>query len=84
MQIDDDLLRSLKQQAHSQGTSLTKLINRVLRTGVQAARQAGKASRPYREKTFPMGEPRVSLVKALALASDLEDREVREELARRK
>jgi hypothetical protein len=84
VQIDDELLRRLKEQAHREGTSLAKLINRVLRCGIAALRQGKKPSRPYREKTFSMGEPKVPLDKALALAAALEDEEVREELARRK
>jgi len=84
VQIDDDLLRDLKEQAHREGTSLAKLINRVLRQGMNALPQANKPSRPYREKTFRMGEPNVNLDKALALSASLEDDEVREKLARRK
>lgn len=82
--IDDDLLRDLKEQAHREGTSLARLINRVLRAGLDASRQAKPPDRPYREKTYNMGEPRVNLDKALALAASLEDDETREKLARRK
>ncbi len=82
--IDDTLLRELKQQAHREGVSLTKLINRVLLCGIGAMREAKKPTRPHREKTFSMGEPSVNLDKALALAAAIEDEEVREELARRK
>ena len=84
VRIDDDLLRSLKERAHREGTSLTKLINRVVRQGLSGIEQAKPLSRRYREKTFPMGEPRQSLDKALALAAYLEDEETREKLARRK
>jgi hypothetical protein len=84
VQIDDDLLRDLKEQAHREGTSVAKLINRVLRRGMDASERADKPGRPYREKTFRMGEPTVNLNKALALAAALEDDEVREKLARRK
>ena len=84
VQIDDDLLRELKEQAHREGTSLARLINRVLRLGIGAAQQVNKPSRPYREKTFRMGEPKVNLDKALAISASLEDDEVREKLARRK
>lgn len=84
VQIDDDLLRDLKEHAYREGTSLAKLINRVLRRGMSASQQANKPVRPYREKTFRMGEPNVNLDKALALAAALEDDGVREKLARRK
>jgi len=84
VRIDDDLLRSLKEQAHQDGVSLSVLVNRALCHGIEALRQAGKSERPYREKTFSMGEPKVDLSKALALAAAREDDETREELARRK
>jgi hypothetical protein len=84
VQIDDDLLRDLKQQAQREGSSLAKLVNRVLRLGMRALREGSKPARPFREKTFRMGQPKVNLDKALALAAALEDEEVREELARRK
>jgi hypothetical protein len=84
VRIDDDLMRELNEQARREGLSLTKLINRVLRQGIDAVRQAAKPSQPYREKTFRMGQPTVDPSKALALAASLEDSEVREKLARRK
>jgi hypothetical protein len=84
VQIDDDLLRTLKEQAHREGTSLAKLINRVLHHGVNALRVENKSSRPYREKTFRMGEACAPLDKALSLAAAMEDEEVREKLVRRK
>jgi len=84
VQIDDDLLRDLKEQAHREGTSLARLINRMLRQATSASQQANKPTRPYREKTYDMGVPNVNLDKALALAAALEDDEVIEKLARRK
>jgi hypothetical protein len=84
VQIDDDLLRDLRERAHREGTSLAKLVNRALRHGISALAQAGKPKRPYRQKTFSMGQPKVNLDKALALAASLEDEEVCEELAQRK
>ena len=84
VRIDEDLMRDLKEQSQQQGLSLTRFINRVLRQGMSVVRQAGRSPRPYREKTFSMGQPRVDLTKALALAAALEDGELREKLARRK
>jgi len=66
VRIDDDLLRDLKQQAQREGTSLAKLLNRVLRRGMSALSRQTKPVRPYREKTFRMGRPKVDLDKALA------------------
>jgi hypothetical protein len=84
VQIDEDVMRDLRQQADREGLSLTRLLNRLLRQGMTAARQAVKPARPYREKTSSMGAPRTDLTKALALAASLEDNEIRDKLARRK
>lgn len=84
VRIDDDLMQSLKAEAHREGTSLAKLVNRVLRYGMNSMRQKQEPLRPYREKTFPMGESTVPLDKALAFAAALEDEETCEKLARRK
>lgn len=84
VRVDDDLLRCLKQQASQEGISLAAMVNRALRRGVEALRQGARPERPFREKTFSMGEPKVDLNKALGLAAAMEDEETREELARRK
>ena len=84
VQLDDDLMQDLKEQAPREGTSLARLVNRVLRHGMNALKQDSKPARPYRQKTFSMGQPKVNLDKALALAASLEDEEVCEELAQRR
>lgn len=63
---------------------MTKLIERALRRGMSAMTQDRKPVRTYREKTFSMGQPRVDLTKALAVAASLEDEEIRRKLAARK
>ena len=82
--IDDDLLHELKEQAREEGTSLAKLINRLLRHGIEEIRRGGKEARPFHQTTYPMGQPKVKLDKALALAASLEEEEICEKLARRK
>jgi len=37
VRIDDDLLQTLKARAEREGTSLTRTLNAVLRTGLVAA-----------------------------------------------
>lgn len=74
VRIDDDLLRRLREQAHREEIS-AKLIDRILRCGLAALPRGKKASRPYREKAFHMGEPKAPIDKALALAASLEDEE---------
>lgn len=76
VRIDDDLLRDLKQRAQQNKTSLTKMINLILRRGVVNLGQGPPRKGPYREKTYSMGIPSVDLTKALALAAELEDEEV--------
>jgi hypothetical protein len=82
--IDDDLLRDLKEQAHREGTSLAKLVNRVLRVGLSTMRRPEQPKIAYRQKAFHMGPPKVPLDKALALAALLEEEEVHEKPLRRK
>lgn len=73
--IDDDLLADLREQAHRENVSLTRLLNRVLRTGMQASRSRVPRRLRYREETIAMGAPHTDLRKALALAAALEDDE---------
>ena len=84
LQIDDDLLMTLKEQAHRQQISLTRIVNQTLRTGLQAAK-APVANKPlFQEKPHSIGAPRLGIDKALALAAALEDQEIIQELLPRK
>jgi hypothetical protein len=76
VRIDDELLRNLREQARKQNISLTRLLDRTLRAGMQASRDPRRPRRRYREQTHAMGAPSVKLDKALALAAALEDEEV--------
>lgn len=85
IRIDDDLLQELREKSHHLQIPLTELVNRMIRRGIMAERNGkAKSRRSYRLATFSMGDPLVSLNKALALAQALEDDEVIEELRRRK
>lgn len=84
IRLDDELLERLKAQARRENMSLTGLVNRTLRAGMQAARGTRARRRAYREQPVSMGAPRVVLDKALALAASLEDEEISRELAQRK
>jgi hypothetical protein len=79
--IDDDLLRRLQEDARREGVPLAELVNRLLRGVVRFGRREQAAS-PYREKTFAMGAPRVNLDKALALAASLDDEETHGKMTR--
>ena len=75
IQIDDDLLRALQQQARREDTSLAEAVDRALRQGMETLDQTNTPARPFREKTFFMGKPKVDLDRALALAAAMEDGE---------
>ena len=82
VRIDDELLERLKEQARKENTSLTRLLDRTLRAGLQASHKPGRPRRRYREQSHAMGAPRIKLDKALAAA--LEDEEIVRELRGRK
>jgi len=82
--IDDDLLEELREQAHREKVSLTRLLNRVLRSGLQAKPGLAPQHRRYREETHAMDAPRADLRKALALAAALEDEEIVRKMTLRK
>lgn len=84
VRIDDDLMLELKQRARDESVSLTRMLNRALRAGLFRAQQPGKGATPFRQQSEAMGQPRVDIDKALALAARLEDEEVARKLSLRK
>jgi len=84
IRIDDELLVKLKEEARKQKISLTGLLDRTLRAGMQASREPRRRRRRYREQTHAMGTPSVTLDKALALAAMLEDKEIVRKMMLRK
>jgi uncharacterized Ntn-hydrolase superfamily protein len=84
VRLDDKLLERLKAQARKEKVSLTRLVNRALKAGLQAGGDRRRAQPAYRERVHAMGVPRVALDKALALAVALEDGETIRELTLRK
>jgi hypothetical protein len=76
VRIDDALLLELKETAAREKVSLTRLLNRTLRAGLQAQQEDKRPRRQYCENTHSMGRPRVDLTKALDVASTLEDEEM--------
>ena len=83
VRIDDDLMVELRTRAEAESVSLTRMLNRTLRVGLSAPRKQTKR-RPFKQRTFHMGVPRVGVVKALALAAELEDEEITRKLSLRK
>jgi len=79
--IDQNLLDRLRDEAHAEGISFRALLNRAIRRGLDAP--AVEAA-PYACPTFAMGPPQRRLDKALALADALEGEEVARKLAQRR
>jgi hypothetical protein len=84
VRIDDDLMIELKARAHAESVSLTRMLNRTLRTGLAQRKPDGQRTRRFKQKTVSMGRPKVDIDKALALAAQLEDEEIARKLALRK
>ena len=84
MRLDDELLEQLKAEARKEKVSMTRLLNRALRAGLQAGGARRRPPAVYREKASAMGVPRLPLDKALSVASALEDEEIVRELMLRK
>ncbi len=84
VRIDDDLMVALKARASEEGISLTRVLNRVLRVGMAAPKRGRSEARPYRQRTFAMGQPLIDLDKALALSDRLEEEEAARKLSLRK
>lgn len=74
-------MAELRNRAGSEKLSLTRLINRLLRAGLASSQQKEQPSRRFRQRTHAMGQPRVDLNKAFALAAALEDEEILANLA---
>lgn len=73
--IADDILRELKRLARRRDCSMTEVANEILRLGLAALREPAKRTRSFKESPVDMGEPRIELTHALALAAALEDDE---------
>jgi len=80
--LDPDLAARLQRVAAERGTSFTAAVNTVLRAGLDAGR--GPAGR-FEERVVSLGvRPGIDIVKALRLASELEDQATVHKLELRK
>jgi len=82
--LDEDLLKRLRREAHRKKVPFKQLLNRLLRRGLDD--RAGAPPAQYESPVFSMGQAvsRIDLDKALRLADALEDEETARELERRK
>ena len=84
IRVDDDVLERLRAEARRENISLTRLVNRTLKAGLEARRAPQAKRSPYREHPASLGQPQQPLEKARALADALEDEEIARKLAQRK
>jgi hypothetical protein len=82
--IEAQLLKRLRAEAHRRGVSFKELLSGVIRRGLDE--RVPVKTTPYHCPTFAMGVPVESFNpdKALALAAALEDQEIARELTLRK
>lgn len=83
VRIDDDLMEALRARSHDEGLSMTRMLNRLLRSGLAAESTPSRQPR-FRQATAGMGRPRVEMDKALSLAAALEDAEILRRFSLRK
>jgi len=77
--LDPDAEAIVKRLMRERGLSFKEAVNSAIRAGAVAS-----SREPFETPTFDMGEPLVDLTKALRLAGELEDEEIRRRLAARK
>ena len=79
--IDQNLLERLREEAHAEGIPFRAILNRTIRRGLVAPSAEVTA---YVCPAFSMGPPQRELDKALALADALEGEEVARKLSERR
>ncbi len=75
--IDADVRLLLERRMRERGQSLKETVNEALRNGLTD----GERATPFKTPTFDLGPPLVPLEKALRVAGELEDEELRRRLA---
>jgi hypothetical protein len=71
--LDPDVDTLLRKEARRSGVPFKQVLNNAVRAGLRSLKQRNEGFSPL---VFDMGEPRVDLVKAAALADSLEDEEL--------
>jgi hypothetical protein len=70
--LDPDVETMLRKEMRRQGEPFKQVLNNAIRAGLRLKRRDD----PFEPLTFDMGQPRVDLTKAAALAAELEDEEL--------
>ena len=80
--IDPDVRVLIDRRVRESGRPFKQVLNEALRKGLSSPPSSASRTRSYRQPVFDMGRSRMDLTKASALASQLEDIEAIEKLAR--
>lgn len=78
--LEPDVEALLRRFMRERGLSFKEAVNLAIRAGLAPEREGER----FRQRTFSMGPPAVPLVKALALAGELEDEELLRKMDLRK
>lgn len=70
--LEPDVQKLLKEAAHRKGLPFKQVLNDAVRAGL--TRPSARVT-PFKQRVFSLGRAKVDLIKAGALASDLEDAE---------
>lgn len=73
--LEESLFEALKERAHQRRLPFKRVVNDAIRLGLESEKQP----RPYTAPTRALGA-RVDLTKALQLAGEMEDEEIRRKL----
>jgi len=78
--LDADVAQLLRDAMHRHGKSMKRAVNDALRAGLRPQKQAASAAFSF--PVVDMGAPLLDLIKANALAAELEDQELVAKLRR--
>ena len=76
VRIGDELIAELRPRARVEQMSVTRTVNRVIRTGLATSNRPCEEREQDEDVTVRMGLSRVEVDKALALAAALDDAEI--------
>lgn len=76
--LEPDVEALVKRAMRERGLTFKEVVNEAIRAGMGTSPTGGRPSLPVHD----MGEPLIDVTKALRLASELEDQELAERLAR--
>ena len=71
--LDPDVARLLEEAQHRSKRPFKQVLNDAVRAGL--TRSSARVP-PFRQRVFSLGRPKIDLIKAGALAAELEDQEI--------